>query len=38
MSQPSHIYASTVRRKRAIWPYAIAVLAIATALAAALLF
>jgi hypothetical protein len=37
MSQPSHIYASTVRRKRAIWPYAVAVLAFAALAVAVLL-
>jgi hypothetical protein len=37
MSQPSHIYASTVRRKRAIWPYAVAAIAFAALAAAVLL-
>jgi hypothetical protein len=37
MPQPSHIYASTVRRRRAIWPYAVAALGVAAAAAAALL-
>jgi hypothetical protein len=37
MSQPSHIYASTVRRRRAIWPYAVAMLAIAAVAVAVLL-
>ena len=37
MSQPSHIYASTVRRRRAIWPYAVALLGLAAAGATALL-
>ena len=27
MSRPSHIYASTVRRRRAVWPYAFCVIA-----------
>jgi hypothetical protein len=25
MSQPSHIYASTVRRRRAVWPFVVVV-------------
>jgi hypothetical protein len=38
MSQPSHIYASTVRRRRPLWPFAVAVLAlVVAALAAAVL-
>jgi len=37
MSQPSHIYASTVRRRRAIWPYALAVVTVAVLAAAVLL-
>jgi hypothetical protein len=37
MPQPSHIYASTVRRKRAIWPYPVVAIAIAALTAAALL-
>ena len=38
MSQPSHIYASSVRRNRPLWPYAVVALAIAVAaLAAAVL-
>jgi hypothetical protein len=36
MSQPSHIYSSTVRRRRAFWPYAVAAIAL-LALAAAVL-
>jgi hypothetical protein len=31
MPQPSNIYVSTVRRKRAIWPYAVAALAVIVA-------
>jgi hypothetical protein len=37
MSQPSHIYSSTVRRKRAVWPYAVAAIAFAALAAAVLL-
>ena len=37
MSQPSHIYASTARRRRPIWPYATAALAVVAAVAAVLL-
>jgi hypothetical protein len=37
MSQPPHIYASTVRRKRVLWPYAVAALAFAALAAAVLL-
>jgi hypothetical protein len=37
MSQPSHIYASTVRRKRAVWRYALAALGLVALLAAVLL-
>ena len=37
MSQPSNIYVSTVRRKRAIWPYALALLGVIALLAAVLL-
>jgi hypothetical protein len=31
MPQPPNIYVSTVRRKRAIWPYALAALAVVAA-------
>jgi hypothetical protein len=37
MSQPSNIYVSTVRRKRAIWPYALGVLGLVALLAVVLL-
>ena len=37
MSQPSNIYVSTVRRKRAIWPYALGVLDLVALLAVVLL-
>ena len=37
MSRPSHIYASTVRRRRAVWPYAFCVIALLTLLVALLL-
>jgi hypothetical protein len=37
MPQPSNIYVSTVRRKRAVWPYALAVLCMIALLAAVLL-
>jgi hypothetical protein len=37
MSRPSHIYTSTVRRRRPLWPYAVAALAGAAGLAAVLL-
>jgi hypothetical protein len=37
MPQPSHIYASTVRRRRAVWPFAVAALAAVAVLALALL-
>jgi len=37
MSQPSNIYVSTVRRKRAIWPYALGVVGVIALLAVVLL-
>jgi hypothetical protein len=37
MSRPSHIYASTVRRRRAVWPYAFCAVALLALLAALLL-
>jgi hypothetical protein len=37
MSRPSHIYTSSVRRRRPLWPYAVAALAVVAALAAVLL-
>jgi hypothetical protein len=37
MSQPSHIYTSTVRRRRALWPYAVAAVGVVALLAAVLL-
>jgi hypothetical protein len=37
MPQPSHIYASTVRRKRAVWPYAVATAGVVALVAAVLL-
>jgi hypothetical protein len=37
MSQPPNIYVSTVRRKRAIWPYALGALCVIALLAAVLL-
>jgi hypothetical protein len=37
MSRPSHIYTSTVRRRRPLWPYAVAALAAVAAVAAVLL-
>jgi hypothetical protein len=37
MSQPSHIYASTVRRKRPVWPYALGTVGVIALLAAVLL-
>jgi hypothetical protein len=36
MTRPPHIYASTVRRRRAAWPYVVAALAAAALLAAVL--
>jgi hypothetical protein len=37
MPQPSHIYASTVRRKRAVWPYAVGTVGVVAVVAAVLL-
>jgi hypothetical protein len=37
MSQPTHIYASTVRRRRPVWPYAVGTLALIALIVALLL-
>jgi hypothetical protein len=37
MPQPSNIYVSTVRRKRPLWPYALAVVGVIALLAVVLL-
>ena len=37
MPQPPNIYVSMVRRKRAVWPYAVGALAVIALLAAVLL-
>jgi hypothetical protein len=37
MPQPSHIYASTARRRRPVWPFAVAALGALAPLAAVLL-
>ena len=37
MPQPSHIYASTVRRKRPVWPYAVGAVGIVAPIVAVLL-
>jgi hypothetical protein len=37
MAQPPHIYASSVRRRRAVWPFALVALAVLAVLAAVLL-
>jgi hypothetical protein len=37
MTQPPHTYTSTVRRRRATWPYVVVAIAVAALLVAALI-